>query len=243
MRSHNLTSRQLPGRNSTVVRTKKVMATFNYSNRRQAVLAAFGIFFLGLLPADYFWADYKSPKVKIEPARTYAFHQQQGPVTIAADPYESRDKIKTAFDLKDLDEAGIVPVHVIITNEGDDTIAISGKDVNLLDSRNRSFQPLLIDDVVRAVVYKGSPRANRSPSPVPIPKGTGRRGDAFEIETDLTNKALKDLRIPPKTTSGGFVFFRLPDNRMRLGGYKVYVPEIQNLKTQQNLLFFEIELK
>jgi hypothetical protein len=245
MRTHNLIPRQLAGRKSTGVGTKKVMANFNYSNWRQTVLAAFGIFFLGLLPADYFWAGYKSPKVKIEPARTYAFHQQQGPVTIAADPYETRDKIKTAFDLKELDEADIVPVHVIITNEGDDTIAISGKDVNLLDSRNRSFQPLPIDEVVRAVVYKGSPRASRSPSPspLPIPRGSGRRGDAFEIETDLTNKALKDLRIPPKTTSGGFVFFRLPDNRMRLGGYKVYVPEIQNLKTQQNLLFFEIELK
>jgi hypothetical protein len=196
-----------------------------------------------LLFAENSSADYKSLKVKIEPARTYSFHQQQGQVTIAADPYETREKIKTAFDLKELEEAGIVPVHVIVTNEGESTIAISGEDVNLLDFNNRSFAPLPIDEVVRAVIYKGPPRTSRARSRFPLPRSGGRRGDAFEIETDLTNKSLKDLRIAPKTTAGGFVFFRLPNNRMRLGGYKVYIPEIRNLKTQENLLFFEIELK
>ena len=63
------------------------------------------------------------------------------------------------------------------------------------------------------------------------------------IETDLTNKALRDLRVLPKTDAGGFVFFRLPNHRMSLGGYKVYIPEIRNLKTRQSLLFFEIDLK
>jgi hypothetical protein len=188
-------------------------------------------------------AGYKSVRVKVEPAGSYAFHQKQGAITIAADPYETQDKIKTAFDLKELEKLGIVPVHLIVSNDGEDTISISGQDVNLLDANNRSFEPLPVDDVVRAVVYKGNPRSNRAPSPIPLPRGEGRRGDAFEIETDLTNKALKELRVPPKTTLGGFVFFRLPNNRMRLGGYKVYVPEVRNLKTQQNLLFFEIELK
>ena len=46
-----------------------------------------------------------------------------------------------------------------------------------------------------------------------------------------------------ETNAAGFVFFRLPNNRMQLGGYKVYIPEIRNLKTRQSLLFFEIDLK
>ena len=188
-------------------------------------------------------AGYKSIKVKTEPAKSYLFHQQQGAITIAADPYETKDKIKTALDLQELEQMGIVPVHIIISNDGEDPIALSGQDISLLDSNNRSYQPLPIDEVVRAIVYREGPRTSRGPSPLPIPRGHGRRGDAFEIETDLTNKSLRDLRVAPRTNSGGFVFFRLPNNRMKLGGYKVYIPEIRNLKTQQRLLFFEIDLK
>lgn len=188
-------------------------------------------------------AGYKSLKVKAEPAKTYAFHQQQGPVTIAADPYETKEKIKTAFDLKELEQMGIVPVHIIVSNDGEDPIAISGQDINLLDSNNRSLAAMPVDEVVRAIVYKEGPQTSRSPSPLPFPRGSGRRGDAFEIETDLTNKSLRELRVSPRTTSGGFVFFKLPNNRMKLGGYKVYIPELRNVKTRQSLLFFEIDLK
>ena len=188
-------------------------------------------------------AGYKSLKVKIEPANSYAFHQQQGPITIAVDPYETKEKIKTAFDLKELEQMGIVPVHVIISNNGEDPIVISGRDISLLDSNNRSFEALPVDEVVRAIVYKEGPRTSRNPSPLPLPRGSGRRGDAFEIETDLTNKSLRDLRVAPKTNAAGFIFFRLPNNRMRLEGYKVYIPEIRNSRTRQSLLFFEIDLK
>jgi len=136
-----------------------------------------------------------------------------------------------------------VPVHIIISNDGEDPIAISEQDINLLDSNNRSFEALPVDEVVRAIVYKEGPRTSRNPSPLPFPRGSGRRGDAFEVETDLTNKSLRDLRVSPRTNSGGFVFFRLPNNRMKLEGYKVYIPEIRNVKTRQSLLFFEIDLK
>jgi hypothetical protein len=238
MRSYNLTFHRAALRELRVNETLQRKLRF----LRLPLLRVAGVMLL--LFAENSSAGYKSLKVKVEPARTYPFHQQQGQVTIAADPYETREKIKTAFDLKELEEAGIVPVHVIGTNEGEGTIAISGEDVNLLDSNNRSFAPLPIDEVVRAVIYKGPPRTTSpSPSRLPLPRSGGRRGDAFEIETDLTNKSLKDLRIAPKTTAGGFIFFRLPNNPMRLGGYKVYIPEIRNLKTQENLLFFEIELK
>jgi hypothetical protein len=181
--------------------------------------------------------------VRTEPAKSYPFHQQQGAITIAADPYETKEKIKTAFELKELEQMGIVPVHVIISNDGEDPIAISGEDISLLDSNNRSFEPLPVEEVVRSVVYKSGPRTSRAPSPLPFPRGRGRQGDAFEIETDLTNKSLRQMRVAPRATAGGFVFFKLPNNRMRLGGYRVYIPEIRNVKTRQSLLFFEIELK
>jgi len=214
------------------------------SNKTASAIRLFSpVFFFVVCCCAPVVAGYKSLKVKTEPAKTYPFHQQQGPITIAADPYETKEKIKTAFDLKELEQMGIVPVHIIISNDGEDPIAISGQAINLLDSNNRSFEALPVDEVVRAIVYKEGPRTSRNPSPLPFPRGSGRRGDAFEIETDLTNKSLRDLRVAPKSNSGGFVFFRLPNNQMKLEGHKIYIPEIRNVKTRQSLLFFEIDLK
>lgn len=191
-------------------------------------------------------ASYKSIKVKVDPARSYPFRVTQGYVVIAADPYETSDKIKTAFDLKDLEKLGIVPVNVIISNEGEDLILVSGQDVNLLDSKNHSLQSLAVEDVVQALVTKGKSPSTHGPnpsSPIPLPRRDSLRGDAFEVEMDLNNKALKEVRIAPKTTASGFVFFRLPDHQMKLAGHKLYIPQVKNLKTKEDLLFFEIEFK
>ncbi len=192
------------------------------------------------------FASYKSIKVKVDPAASYPFHVTQGRVTIAADSYETNDKVKTAFDLKDLDKLGIIPVNVIISNDDQDAILISGRDINLLDSKNRSFESLPVDQVVQTILSKGkspSTHGPSAPSRLPLPRKEGLRGDAFEIETDLNNKCLKELRVNPQTTGSGFVFFRLPDHQVRLAGYKLYIPQVKNLRTKEDLLFFEIELK
>jgi hypothetical protein len=191
-------------------------------------------------------AGYKSIKVKVEPARSYLFVATQGHVTIAADPYETNDKIKTAFDIKDLEKLGIVPVNVIISNEGEDLISVNGEDINLLDEKNRSLESLPVEEVVHAILSKGkspSPGGPNTSSRFPLPRREGLRGDAFEIETDFNKKALKEVRIAPKATASGFVFFRLPDHQMRLARHKLYIPQVKNLKTKEDLLFFEIEIK
>jgi hypothetical protein len=191
-------------------------------------------------------AGYKSIKVKTNPARSYPFVASQGRVSIAADPYETNDKIRTAFDIKDMEKLGIVPVNVIITNEGEDLILVNGQDVNLLDEKNHSLESLTVEEVVHAVISKGKSPSTHGPttsSRFPLPQREGLRGDAFEIEMDFSNKALKEVRITPKATASGFVFFRLPNRQMRLAGHKVYIPQIKNLKSKEDLLFFEIEIK
>ncbi|HVN78847.1 MAG TPA: hypothetical protein VMW38_07600 [Terriglobia bacterium] len=200
---------------------------------------------IGLILTASVMGAYKSVRVKVDPASTYPCHQQQGSVTIAADAYWTKEKIRTAFDVKDLDKMGIVPIHIIVTNDGEDPVLLSGQDVTLLDPKNHSIAQTPVDEVVQALVNpgKGSSPGKQTPMPFPVPKRAGPSKDAFEIETDFTNKALKEARVAPKSTSAGFVFFQLRDNQKLLNGYKIYIPEIRNLRTQGNLLFFEIELK
>jgi hypothetical protein len=213
-----------------------------------SILSRAGYLSLVVMPlvlASAALAGYKSLKVKVDPAQSYPFHQTQSNVTIAADPYETNEKIRTAFDVKDLEKLGIVPVNIVISNEGEDLISINGEDINLLDDKNRSIQSTAPEEVVQLILNKGKAPSSRSrtPSPIPLPRREGLRGDAFEIETDFRNKALKEVRVAPKTTASGFLFFRLPGKETRLSRYKIYIPEIKSLKTKQNLLFFEIEFK
>ena len=191
------------------------------------------------------FAGYKSQKVRVEPAGSYACHLKQGTLTIAADPYQSWEKLKTVFDLKELDQMGVIPIQLILTNEGDDTIAVDGREIHLLDGKNHSIEGMAVEDVLRVVMGKYAPTATKSPSksPLPFPRSSGRRADIFEIETDLNNKSLGEVRISPKSTVGGFLYFRLPENQRDLRGYKVYVPEIRNLRSGEELIFFEIDLK
>jgi hypothetical protein len=222
------------------VRLEATMRSFRYFKTTGIVVSILAIVTTTTL------AGYKTVKVRVNPARSYPFVVSQGPVSVAADPYETNEKIRTAFDVKDMEKLGIVPVNVIITNEGEDTILVSGQDINLLDEKNHSLEALNVDEVVHAVISKGKSPSTRGPaasSRFPLPQHEGPRGDAFEIEMDFNNKALKEIRVAPKATASGFIFFRLPDRQMKLAGHKLYIPQIKNLESKQDLLFFEIEIK
>jgi hypothetical protein len=198
-----------------------------------------------LLVSSSFFAGYKRLKVKVEPVASYPCRSTQNRLTIAADPYNEKEKLLTAFDLKKMLEQGIVPLHLILANEGEHVITVNGEAVQLLDEKNRPAYALGVEEVMQQLVHF-SPRRTIGPrSPIPLP-GTGggkSAGDLFEIEADLTNKLLKMVRINPKSTQDGFVFFRVPPEAQPLKGYRVYLPELRDLTARQDLVFFEIELK
>ena len=200
-----------------------------------------------LLPAWSAWGGYKNLAVKVGPVEGYASRQSQGPVTIAADPYPSETRIRTAFDVKGLSKMGLVPINLIISNQGPDSLSIDGATITLLDPEYGSLQALPPKEVVGMILRQD--RRNRSPlGRIPLPRAGIGRGrsrvekQVFEIEDDFTRKSLK-RRIRPRATAWGFVFFQLPERKPRLTGYKIIIPDIENNRTKQKLLYFDIELK
>lgn len=205
------------------------------------------LFLWCLLPAWPAWGAYKNLAVKVGPVEDYASRQSQGPVTIAADPYPSENRIRTAFDIKGLSKLGLVPINLIISNQGPDALSIDGAAITLLDPEYGSLQALPPKAVVDIILRQD--RSRRSPlGRVPLPRpglGRGRsrvEKQALEIEDDFIRKSLK-RRIRPRATAWGFVFFQLPERKSRLTGYKIIIPDVENDKTQQKLLYFDIELR
>lgn len=190
---------------------------------------------------------YKNLSVKVGPVEAYASRQSQGTVTIAADPYPSETRIRTAFDIKGLSELGLVPINLIISNQGPDALSINGATITLLDPDYGSLQALPPKEVAGMILRQA--RSRREPlSPVPLPRSPIGRGrsrvekQALEIEDDLIRKSLK-RRIRPRATAWGFVFFQLPERKSSLSGHKIIIPDVQNDKTKQKLLYFDIEIK
>lgn len=200
---------------------------------------------LCLLPAWSASGAYKNLSVKVGPAEGYASRQSQGPVTIAADPYPTETRIRTAFDVKGLSKLGLVPINLIIGNQGPDSLSVNGATITMLDPEYGSLQAVPPKEVVNMVLRQARRRPrmlDRFPLPRTRIPGSRLEKRAFEIETDFIRKSLK-RRIRPRATTWGFVFFQLPERKSRLTGYKIIIPDVINDKTQHRLLYFDIELK
>ena len=198
-----------------------------------------------LLPALSASGAYKNLAVKVSPAEGYASRQSQGPVTIAADPYPSETRIRTAFDVKGLSKLGLVPINIIISNQGPYALSVNGATITLLDPEYGSLPAIPPIAVVKMVLNQARGR-RRTLDRFPLPRtripGSRLEKRVFEMETDFIRKSLK-RRIRPRATAWGFVFFQLPEKQSSLTGYKIIISDIENDKTKQQLLYFDIELK
>lgn len=208
-----------------------------------------------LLPMWSAWGDYKKLAVKVGPVEGYASRQSQGPVTIAADPYPSETRIRTVFDIKGLSKMGLIPINLIISNQGPDALSVDVESITLLDPEYGSLPALSPKEVVDMILRRDlRSRVDLSPVPPPWPpfgRGRSRVGKhIFEIRDDFIRKSLK-RRIRPRATSWGFVYFQLPESRRlsdfrtmsRSASYKIIIPDVENNRTKQTLLYFDIDLR
>ena len=71
-------------------------------------------------------ADKDHPKLEINPAASYPHHMTAQGVTIAAVPYETDEQAKTAFGKNNPNNAGVLPILVIIENNSPNAIRLEG---------------------------------------------------------------------------------------------------------------------
>src|SRR3954453_20711253 len=89
--------------------------------------------------AAAFAADQEAP-FKAAPADSYPHHQKDGAITIAVDPYASGEKIKAAFGKLDPYQYGVLPVLVVIQNDGKETIRMDRMKVEYVGPANHRVE-------------------------------------------------------------------------------------------------------
>ncbi len=182
-------------------------------------------------------SDHTPPPV--QPATAFAaveVHDDEK-VAIAAEPYETKEK-ESIFHVDYLSH-GVLPVRLIITNNGDRPISLRDARILFLTAAGDKIQAAEPEDVERLMTQKER-QGGKIPMPGPIP--------AIKLKPKASNKAIEQdfdtfeyqaLVVEPHTTRAGFLFYDVSQLDHPLKGAKLHLHKLRNADGQE-LFYFEI---
>jgi len=174
-------------------------------------------------------------------ARSYPAHDEHPneKVTVAVDPYDMADKADI-FTVNYRDY-GYLPVFFVVTNDGDQPVALNDMKAQLITVNRTKLYPATIDDLMRRLAHP-SPRNTPNPLPVPLP-GKKVKGTVSRKTQDELNQAQFGARaVEPHSTSSGFLFFDVSDISTPLAGANFYLTGVRDSGGNE-LMYFEIPME
>jgi hypothetical protein len=158
------------------------------------------------------------------PANTYAdadIHAEEH-VSIAAEPF---DLSKAQFFHVNYPAWGIMPVRLIITNDGDKPISLSQARIDLITKAGDKIPAAQIADVERIIDIPPNPAAKVPLGPIKV-GGKGKNKNK-QIKEDFDEYSYSSIAIEPHTTHAGFLFYDVSDLDHPLIGAKIEVRDVQ----------------
>lgn len=197
-------------------------------------LGPISLLLLGLalpLPA----ADHTPPPVT--PATSFPaveVHDKEH-VAIAIEPYNTKEKV-SIFHIDYL-KYDVMPVRLIVTNNGDRPISLRDARILFETAAGDRIQAAEPDDVNRLMNPK---RSSSIPMPGPIPAIRRRPKDYYkQIQEDFDTFEYQALAVEPHTTRAGFLFYDLSGLTNPLKGAHMYLRVLRDADGQE-LYSFEI---
>ncbi len=172
-----------------------------------------------------------------QPAKTYPAHDEhpnEG-VTVALDPYDMADKA-VIFSVP-YSQINFVPIFVVITNDSDQPISISGMKAQLVTVDREKIPPGTEDDIYRRITR---PAPGPSPNPLPWPKKKG--GVGKDAQEEVPNSQFAARAVEPHSTQCGFMFFDVSGISAPLAGAQFYLTGLRDARGEQ-LMYFEVPLE
>ena len=181
--------------------------------------------------------EHKPPPV--EPATAFAaveVHPQEM-VAIAVEPYDTREK-ESIFRVDYLAH-DVMPVRVIVTNNGDQPISLRDARILFVTADGERIQAAEPEDVERLMTRKER-EGGRIPMPGPFPSIKLKpKASNKEIEADFDEFEYDALVVEPHTTHAGFLFYDVSGLNHPLVGAKLNLHTIRNADGGE-LFYFEI---
>ncbi|MCB1021915.1 MAG: hypothetical protein H6509_03630 [Bryobacterales bacterium] len=207
---------------------------------RSIWLAGFGALFLGLAVGAVVAAE---TSFQAQTADRYPSKQSQAGVTVAVRAYhEPAEREKSAFEKTDPWKYGVLPVLVVITNQGDAPIALQNLQARFVQGRGEGVDPTSGDDLQYFNPNGAQPR--QKPSYIPGIPGVNRpkvkKGPLAKQE--IIDRQFKAPVVAPGQTASGFFYYFVGRDQDPLKGSTIYMSGLKNMQTGQDLFYFEVPL-
>jgi len=201
-------------------------------------MKGFGLPLLALLLALPAAANDHSPP-PVQPASTYAaveVHDNEN-VAIAVEPFDTREK-ESIFRIDYLGH-GVMPVRLIVTNNGDKPISLRDARILFITADGDKIQAAEPGDVER-LMTRTEREGKKLPMPSPIPTIKMKpKASNQDIERDFDNFEYEALVVEAHTTRAGFLFYDVSDLDHPLQGAKLHLRKLRDADGNE-LFYFEI---
>ena len=183
--------------------------------------------------AAAFAADKEAP-FKAAPAASYPHHRTNEAITVAVDAYSAGEKVKAAFGKVDPYEYGVLPVLVVIQNDGKEAIRLDRLKVEYVGPGNHRVEATPTKEVRYA---RGPQRPSVTPGPAGRVAIKSKKNplDAWEIE----GRAFAAQMLPAGQSASGFFYFQTELQ----AGATVYISGMREASTGKELFYFETPLQ
>jgi len=182
-------------------------------------------------------SDHTPPSV--QPATTFAAVEAHNDekVAIAVEPYDTKEK--EAIFRVDYLSHGVMPVRLIVTNNGNRPISLRDARILFLTAGGDKIPAAEPEDVERLMTRKER-EGGRIPMPGPIPAiKLHPKASNKEIEEDFDTFEYGALVVEPHTTRAGFLFYDVSQLDHPLQGAKLHLHKLRDADGNE-LFYFEI---
>jgi hypothetical protein len=184
------------------------------------------------------WASKDFVPPRAENANTYACKDAHASekVTAAIDLYNTSPKDN--IFITPYNQEGILPVFLVITNDGDRPLAVNNMRAQLVTASRAKMESLTTDDIFRRVAHiSGS--TTPPPRVGPIPLSGNKNKKAQKQYEEIMSANFMPAAVEPHTTKSGFLFFDVSDVKQPLQGARIYLTGVRDANGNE-LMYFEI---
>jgi len=175
----------------------------------------------------------------VQPATSFAaveVHDKEK-VAIAAEPYDTKEK--ESIFLVDYLGHGVMPVRLIVTNNGDKPISLRDARILFQTRSGDRIQAAVPEDVMRLMSRKER-EGGRIPMPGPLPTIKLKpKASNKDIEEDFNQFEYGALVVEAHTTRAGFLFYDVSQLDEPLRGSKLHLHAVKDAEGH-DLYYFEI---